>query len=589
MIVTPAVGTFAQAMLLTFWDWAIIGTYLGLALAIGLLLRRRASGSLDDFFLAGRNLPWWLAGTSMVATTFAADTPLAVTEYVRTDGIWRNWFWWSMALFHVLGVFLFSRLWRRARVLTDAELCELRYSGRAATTLRGLKAFLFAVPYNVLVMGWVIAAMASVAEQMLGIEAWVAVSVLCLVSLVYAGLSGLWGVVITDLLQFGLALGGTVAFAVLAVNRVGGLEELITKVAAADPTGNTLRMVPAMMTETSTHLPEPHPLYDPRLQFIVFVSVMWWANHNADCGGALMQRSSAARDERHALWASFWFSLMHYAVRAWPWILVALCSLVLIAPGDVSHRDAYPRLMAELLPTGLRGVLVAAFLAAFMSTIDTHLNWGASYLVGDLYRRLLRPHAQERHYLLVARLATVLLMGLAALTATQIKSITAAWELVWTLGAGLGPVLILRWFWWRINAWSELTALGTSLAFALVLPAFDLPVHLKALILVPATIACWLTVTLLTPAVDPDRLAAFYDRVRPGGAWHPVTASASPAPDRVLTWAIGLDFAAGLGAIYGLGFGIGQLLLGSSTAGYGLLTLAALSTGVLYLRHGRAR
>jgi SSS family solute:Na+ symporter len=580
------VPPFAASMHLAPVDWLIVGAYLVAALVIGLLLRRRASGSVDDFFLAGRSLPWWLAGTSMVATTFAADTPLAVTEYVRADGIWRNWFWWSMALFHVLGVFLFARLWRRAQVVTDAELCELRYDGRAAAALRSLKAFLFAVPYNALVMGWVIAAMAAVAEQMLGVNAVAAVAVLCTVALIYASVSGLWGVVVTDLLQLALALGGTVAFAVVAVGDVGGLVALTDQVRAADPTGNTLRLVPTSGAGGPAHLPEPHWLYDARTQFLVFVSVMWWANHNADGGGALMQRSAACKDERHALWAAFWFSLVHYALRAWPWILVALCSVVLLAPGDLSSpKDAYPRMMADLLPTGLRGVLVAAFLAAFMSTVDTHLNWGASYLVNDLYRRLLRPGRSEAHYLVVARLSTVALMGLAALTALSIRSISAAWELVWSLGAGLGPVLILRWFWWRINAWSELSALASSLALALIFALIDLPTHLKALILVPLTCACWITVTLLTRPVATAHLRAFHDRVRPGGAWRPITLK-RPA-DRILTRLTALDFAAGLAAIYGLGFGLGSFLIGDPRWGAALLALAAAGALVLYLRCGR--
>lgn len=578
-------------MYLTWPDWLIVGAYLGFALAVGILLRRRASRSTEDFFLAGRSLPWWLAGTSMVATTFAADTPLAVTEYVRDGGIWRNWFWWSMALFHVLGVFLFARLWRRAGVLTDAELCEKRYDGRPAMVLRTTKAFLFAVPYNVLVMGWVIAAMAMVLKEMLGVDGHLAVAVLCAIALAYAGLSGLWGVVVTDLAQLVLALGGTITFAVLAVDRAGGLDSLMTQVATSDPTGNTLRFWPSFTPPADLHLPEPHPLYHPRTQFLVLLTVMWWANHNADGGGALMQRSAAAKDDRHALWAAFWFSLIHYAVRAWPWILVALATLVLIPdlPEGTGHGAAYPRLMADILPVGLRGVLVAAFLAAFMSTIDTHLNWGASYLVGDLYKRHFRRAAPERHYLLVARLATAGLMALAALASFGMGSISAAWELVWSLGAGLGPVLILRWFWWRVNAWSELVALAASLAFALLLSLWDLPVHVKALILVPGSIACWLPVTLLTRPVSKAHLAAFYHRVRPGGRWRPALDDAAPAADPVLTrWTL-LDFSAGVMAVYGLGFGLGSLLVGRPRVGVTLVTLAAAATGILYLRHGRAQ
>jgi Na+/proline symporter len=576
-------------MTLTWIDWSIVAAYLGFALGVGLWFRRRASGSTEDFFLAGRSLPWWLAGTSMVATTFAADTPLAVTEYVRAGGIWRNWFWWAMALFHVLGVFLFSRLWRRAGVMTDAELSELRYDGRAAATLRASKAFLFAVPYNVLVMGWVIAAMSEVIRWMLGIDPLWAITGLCLLALLYAGLSGLWGVVVTDLAQFALALGGTIGFAVVAVDQAGGLAPLLEQIRAADPDGNTLRLVPSLAASDDPSLREPRWLFEPRTHFLVLVSVMWWANHNADGGGALMQRSASTRDERHALWAAFWFNLMHYAVRAWPWILVAVASLVLIPelPADSHQRAAYPLMMRDVLPVGLRGVVVAAFLAAFMSTIDTHLNWGASYLVGDLYRRHAAPHRDERHYLRVARLATAILMALAAVASRFVGSISGAWEFVWSLGAGLGPVLILRWFWWRINAWSELSALASSLVIALILPAWDLPVHLKALILVPATIACWLTVTLLTRPVAPDHLRRFHHRVRPGGRWRPVTGQ-GPSPDRVLTPWIGLDFLSGLGAVFGLGFGLGSLLLLRSTQGAILLASGGICTVILYLRHGRA-
>ena len=579
-------------MTLAWLDWLIIATYLGFSLAVGLWFRRRASGSTDDFFLAGRSLPWWLAGTSMVATTFAADTPLAVTEYVRAGGIWRNWFWWAMALFHVLGIFLFARLWRRAEVMTDAELCELRYDGRPAVALRAIKAFLFAVPYNVLVMGWVIAAMSEVLRWMLGIDPVWSIAGLCLLAMFYAGLSGLWGVVVTDLAQFALALGGTIAFAVVAVDQAGGLSTLLDRVRNIDPDGNTLRLVPSFAASTNPALREPRWLFEPRTHFLVLVCVMWWANHNADGGGALMQRSSAARDERHALWGAFWFNLMHYAVRAWPWILVALASLVLMPhlPEGASARSAYPLMMREVLPMGLRGLVVAAFLAAFMSTIDTQLNWGASYLVGDLYRRHLQPDREERHYLLAARLATALLMGLAAVASLFVGSISSAWEFVWSLGAGLGPVLILRWFWWRINAWSELAALGSSLVFALVLSAWDLPVHVKALVLVPGTILCWLTVTLLTGPVDPAHLARFHDRVRPGGRWGPALGPDAPnarPADRVLTPWIVLDFATGLGAVFGLGFGIGSLLLGAPGQGAVLLSVAAISTTVMYLRHGR--
>lgn len=541
-------------------DWAIVVLYLLFALAVGVLFARRAGKGMEEYFLSGRSLPWWLAGTSMAATSFASDTPLAVTELVRTHGVAGNWFWWTAAFGGMMSVFLFARFWRRARVVTDAEVTEIRYSGRSAAALRAFRGIYFSTVRNCLVMGWVILAMATIVGVVFpGVDKTTAVTISCAVALVYAVMGGFWGVVVTDFAQFALALAGAAAAGGYAWREVGGLGGL-TAALGPEKTASLLQPLPGFGES-----------WLPASAFFLYLTMLWWCSDNADGGGISVQRMSAARDEREAVRASLWFQVMHYGVRTWPWVLVALASLVLF-PEMTDHTAAYPETAFLVLPPVWRGILVASLLAAFMSTIDTHLNWGASYLVNDLYRRFVNPGASERRLVAVSRIATVLLMGLAALVALRYKTITGAWILTMSLGAGAGIVYILRWFWWRINAWSEISAMTASFAANAALrvwaPGIAFPYTLPWIVGISA--AVWVPVTLLTRPADEGRLRAFCDRVRPMGRWGRFRREESG--DSLARW-IGLWLGA-TAALYAFLFGGGFLLLGRPAMGAFLLALA---------------
>jgi Na+/proline symporter len=538
----------------------------------------------------------------MVATTFAADTPLAITELVRSDGIWRNWWWWSLALGGLLGVFFFSRLWRRARVVTDNELIELRYSGRPASFLRGFKALYFALLYNFIVMGWVINGMSAVASVTLNVGRGWAVWGCVTIALIYSTVSGLWGVVITDFFQFALAMGGAIVLAVLAVRQFGSMENLLEQVRATPGyQADTLSFLPGITNGSESFL------NTNLFTFLIFVGVMWWASHNADGGGYIIQRMSSCKNERHALLATLWFNLCNYAFRVWPWVIVAVVSMVMfpsLLNDPLGDKAGYPKVMVFVCGPGILGLLITSFLAAFMSTISTHLNWGASYLLNDVYRRFIHRDASENHYVWVSRFATVLVMGGAALTALFMGSIARAWEFIWAMGCGIGPVLILRWFWWRINAWSEIAALASSIlvtvtleviAFiqalkagadyalfstAPVLFGLQLGIQHKALIIVPVSILSWISVTLLTQPVPQEKLSQFYQRVRPGGVWPHAWKErwgSTSLTAHLLNWFLGVVL------IYGTTFGIGALIFGNHRDGF-LLVAAALAAGLWVLR-----
>jgi Na+/proline symporter len=480
-------------------------------------------------------------------------------------------------------------------VITDNELIELRYSGRPAAFLRGFKAGYFALLYNFIVLGWVLKGMGTVAEAVLGIDPVTAVVGGALLALSYALLAGFWGVVVTDVIQFALAMFGSISVAVLAVRRVGGMDALKSRLYESPlADANTLAFVPGGGLGWDSDL----------FRFLVFVSVMWWASHNADGGGYIIQRMAAARDERHARGATLWFVVANNAVRYWPWIATGLASLVILPEmtGGRGEEAAYPAVMLQVLGPGLLGLVLVSFFAAFMSTIDTHLNWGASYLVNDIWRRFLRPDATERQTVLAAKICVAAIMACAVVVAFKLTSIGRAWLFVWAMGAGIGPVLILRWFWWRINAWSEIAALAASVLLAvgfevaaalqsgsdyelfatpLRVAGATLAVHHKALVLVPFSLIAWVSVTLATPPVTPERLAAFYRRVRPGGRWGPV---ARAAPDVVCDGATGgrfLVWAAGCAGVYGLLFGLGRLVLGEPLQAVGLLAIAAAGGAVV--------
>src|SRR6202165_4819583 len=448
-------------MRLTFAAWLIVGLYFAFNVAIGLYYKRRASRSTSEFFLSGRNVPWWLAGTSMVATTFAADTPLAVTGMVARNGIAGNWLWWCFVASGMLTVFFYARLWRRSGVMTDVEFAEIRYAGRPAAFLRGFRALYLAIPINCIILGWVNLAMVKILQLLFGIgklEALGIVLGLIVLTSLISTLSGLWGVLVTDLFQFVIKMGMVIVLAVFAVRAVGGIDAMKMKLAAVDATrgnqGSVLNFVPDL-----------NSAWMPLITFLVYISLNWWATWYPGAepggGGYIAQRMFSARDEKNSLLATLWFNIAHYALRPWPWILVALASLILY-PNLQDKESGYVMVMIDHLPPSLRGLMVAAFAAAFMSTIGTQLNWGASYLVNDFYRRFLRPNESERKYVKVSQVATVLLTVISAVVTFYMDSITRAWQLLIGIGAGTGTVLILRWYWWRINAWSEVSAMSAA-------------------------------------------------------------------------------------------------------------------------------
>lgn len=549
-------------------DYVIIGIYMVFSIGVGLYFSKKASSSTDDYFVGGRAMPWWLIGTSMVATTFASDTPLAMTEMVRGHGMWRNWFWWNACIAQVMAVFLFARLWRRAKVTTDNELLEIRYSGKPAAALRGFKAVYFAVIFNFLVMGWVIRAMAAVVTTMMPINQWVAIVACIVVALIYAVLSGFYGVVATDMVQFVIAIGGSIYLAILAVTKIGGMDVLKQKIMDHPGQGGQIfELFPSVSSDMG----------GPFVGFLLFMMVMWWAHPYSDGGGYIIQRMSSCKNEKHSVLATLYFSILNM-VRGWPWIIVALVSLVLFPDlSGTQHGDtgAYPLVMNTYLGVGFKGLLVTSFLAAFMSTIDTHLNWGASYIMTDVYQRFIKPEATQKHYVRVTQVVVVLLMVGAGLVASVLTSISAAWEFAFLMGSGLGLVLVLRWFWWRITAISEIVALGSSafLAFLNLVLVFtvpdleifgftvaEMPLHIKAIIIIPLTIVSWVTATLLTRPTPKATLIEFYKRVRPGGAWGILPPEITKASDTVLGLGFLWDWLGGLGLAFGLTFAVGALI-----------------------------
>jgi Na+/proline symporter len=570
---------------LTLLDWLAVAAYFGANVAIGLYYRRRATGSTEDYFVSGREVSWWLAGTSMVATSFAADTPLAVTGLVASFGIAGNWLWWSMLMSGMLTVFFFARLWRRAGVTTDVEFAEIRYCGRPAAFLRGFRALYLGLPVNCIIMGWVNLAMVKILTIIFGVtraQGLVMVLGIMLVTAFISTLSGLWGVLVMDLFQFALKMGMVIVLAVCAVSAVGGMGALERKLRALDAAraagggGSILSFVPDIGSA-----------WMPMLTFFVYVAVNWWAawypGAEPGGGGYVAQRMLCAKDERHSLIATLWFNVAHYAVRPWPWVLTALCSLVLY-PGLADKESGFVVAMVDpaVFPVALRGLMVAAFAAAYMSTIGTQLNWGASYLVNDLYRRFLVRAATEKHYVRVSQLVTVLIMLASCVVTHYQDSIAGAWKLLIALGAGTGSVFILRWFWWRINAWSEVSAMAASFVVSLVLQLglglrSEDPREFAWLVLVTVAVSTvvWLSATWLTRPEPEPTLLAFYRRVRPSAAlWGRIPALAPdvvPARDGLHDL---MDWAAGCVLVYATLFGVGKVIFGETALGLSLLAAA---------------
>ena len=541
---------------MTLLDWIVVAAYLVGSMAIGLRLARRGTGSMVEFFVGGRAVPWWLAATSMAATTFNVDTPLYVAGLVARGGVAANWEWWSFGFAHVLLAVLLARLWRRAAVLTDAALTELRYAGRPAALLRGTRAFLFAVPLNCLGIGYGMLAMRKVivALGLLnglewlpgGPQLWAVVLVVA-ITLAYTTVSGLWGVVATDFIQYVLAMVGAVVVAVYAVHEVGGLGPLTAHFRDAGQ-GHRLDLVPL----------GPDAML-PLGTFLGYVGIQWWAFKNSDGGGMFVQRLSATADEREATRAAHAFNILNYVVRTWPWVLVGLAALIIL-PGLADPELAYPMLMLRYLPSGVLGLVFASLLAAFMSTVSTQVNWGASYVVHDLYGRFANV-TDERRLLRAARWASIGITVLAAAISFAMDSVGQMFRLLVLVGTGTGVILLLRWFWWRVNAWAEITAMVAGLGLATLtasVPALAaLPFGTKLAFTTFGSILCWVPVLFLTRPEPDATLDAFYARTLPPGAWGPVrarTGLTSPDSLQRAAWRWLLWVAVILGGTLGVGW-----------------------------------
>ncbi len=576
-------------MQLVTLDWIVIAIYAVITLMLGLWYTGRAGQSLEDYFVAGRTLPWWLAGTSLAATWFASDAPLIAASLVRQQGIFGNWLWWYETGGVMLLVFFFAKLWRRAEIITDAEFIEVRYSGRAASALRGFTALYHGVLKNCVVMGWVMLAMVKFSQVLLGWAPFTTLFICVALALVYTVASGLWGVVVTDLFQFSAGIFGSVILAGIILYELGGPSGMVAQIGA-------LTDVPAGVLDLV-----PNPAHLSSLEFASYLSLIFvlWTRSGHD--GYMGQRLFAARDDRQALLSALWFGFAAM-VMTWPWIVAGLGSLVIfpLSGGDpalaADPELAYPMMIGKMMPAGLRGVLVASFLAAFMSTMDTHLCWGASYLVTDVYKRFLKKEASDRHYVIASRVSVLVLVLLAALTAWQMGSIERAWIYILELTAGIAIVLILRWYWWRVNAWAEISAMLGSVVIANgfwgarllgwmgVLPASSLAQvnvfygsdydFIRAVVILLFCTGVWVAVALLTSPADEARLLAFYRKVRPGGWWGPIARQCPevqpdlPASRRWMGWFLGVLF------VYSSLLGIGYLVLDKTAAGVVLLVLA---------------
>lgn len=570
-------------------DWLIILSYFVLSFAVGLYYTKRATGSLSEYFVAGRTLSWWLAGTSIVATSFAADTPLAIAGIVRTRGIQGNWYWWSGLMGGMMCVFFYARLWRRARILTDVEFVELRYGGKAASGLRLFHALYRSTLFNTVTMGWVILAMAKIVHELLGWDKAFSVGVLVVMTLIYTLLSGIWGAVVTDFFQFIWAMAGCTILAVIVVLKTGGPSELVRQsIEAAKSLAGTETLSKVVSPDQLTGFtPSAGATQLALFSFFVFIFFQWLGG--GEGGGFLAQRLFSTKNEKHSLLAVLWYNFAHYAVRPWPWIIVGLGSLIYF-PNIADPESAYPKMMVKFLPVGLRGFLVAGFLAAFMSTITTHLNWGASYLVNDFYKRFIKKDGSEKHYVFMSQMATLLMAALAGFTAWRMKSIYEAWLFIQLLMVGTSLVVLLRWYWWRINVWSELSAMISSLVISLTLeksPYFA-RIHgpdyyaVRLVITLGLCTAIWLLVTFLTKPVEEKQLEEFFRHVRPGGFWGPIAKKCRDVRKLHLGWPEVINFFLGTICIYASLFSIGWLVMGQLRKGLIAGTLCAVSGAFMF-------
>ena len=576
-------------MNITAIDWAIVVGYFALSTLIGFIFTKRGGESLEEYFLSGRQVPWWLAGAAMVATTFAADTPLVVTGLVAAKGVAGNWLWWNMVMSGMLTVFFFARLWRRARVMTDVEFAEIRYSGRPAAFLRGFRAIYLGVAVNLIIMGWVTRAMIKILTISLGISPYVAVGICFVITVAYSVAAGLWAVLWTDLIQFVIKMSAVIVLAIYSVKAVGGMDSLIAGVSKHFGSETAaLSVLPLKVAPNGTL--EAYA-WMPLLALAVFLSMQWWAAYYPGAepggGGYVAQRIFSAKTERDGVLATLFFQVAHYALRPWPWIVTGLATVILY-PTLQDKEAGYVHAFVDLLPTPWRGFMLAGFAAAYMSTIGTHLNWGASYLVNDFYKRFVNKTAPDKHYVNVGRMATIFLFLASIAVTSQLTSVEKAWKFLLAMGAGTGLVLILRWYWWRISAWSEISAMVVSVLASLVFmnvvpgrfaagdPNADAWIMIGT---VAVTTVTWIATTFLTKPEPDATLDAFYRRVRPGGpGWRQVSQrlgyGRESIPGGALAWT---NWIAGIVAVYSTLFGLGKLVFGQIATGLILLSVAVVA------------
>ena len=584
-------------------DWAIIAIFFAVVVGIGIVASRFAGKSPENYFLGGRTMPWWLLGISMVACTFSCDTPNLVTDIVRNHGVSGNWVWWAFLLTGMLTVFIYAKLWRRSEVVTDLEFYELRYSGKAAAFLRGFRALYLGVLFNCAIMGAVGLAAIKIGQVMFGLSPIESIVYASIAVAIYATLGGLTGCIWADLFQYTLAMVGAVWAAVIALRHpaVGGLDGLFAAIPA-----EKLSIFPPMET------PEQFwGVFVPVL--LIPIAVQWWnvwyPGAEPGGGGYIAQRMLSAKNEKHAIGATMFFNFMHYAIRPWPWIIVALASMIVFPKLDDIHARfpnidpqflkediAYPAMMT-LLPTGVFGLVVAGLIAAYTSTIGTHLNWGSSYFVNDFYKRFIRPDASEKHLVRAGRISTIGLMVLAGFVALNMQNSKGAFDLLLLIGAGTGFIYILRWFWWRINVWSEITAMIVSFIVAVTFLLLNRHVgagsghwffqsHWQLLMGISITTACWVAVTLMTPPVEDETLRNFVRKTRPGGpGWRHIEDQIAAEGGHRVEPRLALKVLCvflGAFAVWGSLFGIGSLLYGQPLYAIALFTVAAVSMGAIF-------
>ncbi len=563
-------------------DYFIIIWFLAIIMGIGVYFSKAASKSVGNYFVAGRSLPWWIAGTSMVATTFAADTPLAVTGLTAQYGIAGNWFWWSFVFGGVLTAIFYATLWRRSGVITDIEFTELRYSGKPAAILRAFRSIHMGLLINGIIMGWVMLAMATIFQVVLGWPRFESTVLAAGFALTYVLLSGLRGMAVTDVIQFMLAMMGCVVLAILAVMKSGGIagiKESLVSIYGQNGASQILSFTPNLSSA-----------YMPIAIFLTYIGLNWYASWYPGAepggGGYVAQRMFSCKSEKDSKLAVIWFTFAHYVIRPWPWIIVALVSMV-TWPNLSNPEMGYPMAMSTFLPVGLRGLIIAAFLAAFMSTMASQISLGSSYIVNDFYMRFIRKDAPKKHYVKAARLVSVIELLVAIFIAFVITSVAGAWKFLVIIGAGTGLVYLLRWFWWRINAWSEISAMGAAIVFGLassyIFPDANNPNTwaMQMWSTFAVVTAVWITVTLLTKPESDETLTRFYTKLHPGGFWGRIEKISGVKGDRItashwMSWIFGVIFI--LCAL----FGIGNIILGSTLTGLLLMALAAVSFLIVY-------